>query len=144
MTNTGIDFEVRNHCPICASRHVRLLIDNAFSDASLYHYLQTTYSNRADLSALGKGRYQIAQCHKCDFVFQRQIFNDAGMNALYNDWIDSEKSLAKKRSAKAQLFARYSRIVQMIAHFHPKPPNEVKVLDFGMGWGYWARVAQAF
>lgn len=63
---------------------------------------------------------------------------------LYEDWISAEHSLAKKQYADAGLFKRYSRDIEGLASIVNKKPCDTRVLEFGSGWGYWARLAQAY
>ena len=70
--------------------------------------------------------------------------NQAGQAALYGEWVDSQKSLEKKRHAKAGLYSQYAGQLETVNRMFAKPPHQVKILEFGMGWGYWSRMANAF
>ena len=87
--------------------------------------------------------YRVVQCAQCDFIYQQEILDDAGMAALYGDWVDHEQSLGKKRNAKTALFRQYSGQIQTLQRLFPEPPGETRILEYGMGWGYWCRMAQA-
>ncbi|NNE62565.1 MAG: class I SAM-dependent methyltransferase, partial [Gammaproteobacteria bacterium] len=80
----------------------------------------------------------------CSLLFQRYVLNQAGQTALYGEWVDNQKSLEKKRHAKVKLFRQYAGQLETVNRFFSKPPHEIKILEFGMGWGYWSRMATAF
>ena len=69
--------------------------------------------------------------------------NEAGMKALYVNWIDQVQSLQKKQSAKSRLYRQYAGQIHTLSRLFNRRPDQIRVLDFGMGWGYWSRMAQA-
>jgi 2-polyprenyl-3-methyl-5-hydroxy-6-metoxy-1,4-benzoquinol methylase len=66
------------------------------------------------------------------------------MGKLYGEWIDSQESFLKKKHANKELFIRYASEVKKIVNLFKKKPFEIKVFDFGMGWGYWCQMVKAF
>ncbi len=66
------------------------------------------------------------------------------MGKLYNEWISASASVKKRQQGKAKIFRKYASEVETINRIIKKPPHEVSVLEFGMGWGYWSRMAAAF
>lgn len=137
-------FIQRDHCLLCHSEQLTPLCDIPFTEAPIAPFLACFYNNRLPIDALANGRYQIAQCDQCHFVFQQQILDDNGMMQLYEHWIDADKSLQKKRTAKPKLFKRYAAEAALINQLCQKPPHHIRVLEYGMGWGFWSRTAQAF
>jgi len=77
-------------------------------------------------------------------MWQVYIFDDAHMQLLYDVWISAEDSLQKKAEAPLSLAAAYAREAYTIAALLGKPPHEITVVDFGMGWGHWCLMAKAF
>ena len=140
----GIQLQSREHCPICAKSNTRTLHQQSFSDPILKQFIADFYQGRADLEALVSGIYRVVKCKACNFIYQTNVLNDAGLSALYDDWVDAEASLAKKQNAKAKLFRQYAGQIETLSRLFPGPPQQVKLLEFGMGWGYWSRMAQAF
>ncbi len=69
--------------------------------------------------------------------------NEAGMLALYRSWVDHAQSLQKKQTAKSRLYSQYAGQIHTLSRIFDKRPDQIRVLDFGMGWGYWSRMAQA-
>jgi 2-polyprenyl-3-methyl-5-hydroxy-6-metoxy-1,4-benzoquinol methylase len=138
-----IGFVSREHCPLCGSMSQQTLIDLAFDEAPLASFLESFYAGRLAPAELAAGRYRIQHCRECEFIFQDTVLDDAGMQRLYQDWVDQAKSLQKKQTAKAKRFRQYAGQVKTLAELFNKPPQQTRVLDYGMGWGYWCRMAQA-
>jgi SAM-dependent methyltransferase len=138
-----IGFVQRENCPLCGSRAQQMLSDLAFDEAPLAPFLEGFYGGRLAPAELARGRYRIQCCDECDFIFQDRILDDAGMQRLYQDWVDQASSLQKKRFAKANRFLQYAGQVKTLTRLFDKPPQQTRVLDYGMGWGYWCRMVQA-
>lgn len=136
-------FVHRDSCPVCASQSYVKLCDIGYDDPRLREFLADFYHGRAPLQLLQKGRYSVVSCANCGLVYQDSVLDDEGMQALYEYWIDDDASLAKKRNAGAGLFRQYARQVQTLIRMAGERPGRIRVLDFGMGWGYWSRMAQA-
>lgn len=137
-------FVSRSNCPVCDSTHTVELRKTEFTASPIWEFLQRYYSNRIPSETVAGAYFEVVQCKNCSFTWQQNILNDAGMEKLYDEWISSEDSLAKKQVTDISLYAGYARQVEAIAHLLGKKPNETMVLDFGMGWGYWCRIAQAY
>jgi len=133
----------REVCPLCGSKSQQLLCDLGFDEAPLAAFLEGFYGGRLAPAELAGGRYRIARCAECSFIFQDRILDTAGMQRLYQDWVDQAGSLQKKRSAPAQRFRQYAGQVTTLMRLFDKPPQQTRVLDYGMGWGYWCRMVQA-
>ena len=139
----AIGFVQREHCPLCGSKSQQMLSDFAFDEAPLAPFLAGFYAGRLTPAELASGRYRIRCCKECGFIFQDNILDDAGMHRLYQDWVDQASSLQKKRTAKAKRFLQYAGQVKTLTRLFDKPPQQTRVLDYGMGWGYWCRMVQA-
>lgn len=137
-------FVERPDCDLCGSGNSRILKCVPFTDSAVLSFLKEYYSRRISESLLQGAHFKVAKCQVCGFVWQAQILSDALTNALYDAWISPEESLNKKRYADVSLFARYASEAQIIARLLRKRPYELSVLDFGMGWGYWCQMVQAF
>ena len=136
-------FQLREACPVCHSRESTALCDLSWDDPGLSAFIDSFYQGRVPAGALTSGRYRVVTCRHCTFVYQDWILDDEGMLALYRDWVDQARSLQKKQQAKAKLFRQYAGQLQTLSRILDGPPASVRILDFGMGWGYWCRMAQA-
>lgn len=133
----------RDSCPLCASAGQRELCDLGYDDPLLSQFLDRFYGGRVVLSDLTAGRFRVVACSECDFIYQDPIADDAGMYRLYQDWVDQRASLSKKEQAGSGLYRQYAGQLQTLSNLFDRAPRQVRVLDFGMGWGFWSRMAQA-
>ena len=106
-------------------------------------FLAAFYHGRLPLQLLKRESYRVVTCGGCGFLFQDRILDGEGMLALYQHWLDQQASLAKKKAAAAKMFRQYAGQVQTLTRMLGGRPDRIRVLDFGMGWGYWSRMAQA-
>lgn len=137
-------FKKRLKCPICGAAQTKILRKTEFTASPVWEFLERYYSKRIAQQTLAGAYFEVVQCQSCTFIWQQNILNDNGMEKLYNDWISADDSLNKKKETDISLYAGYARQVEAIAHLLKRKPAEIKVLDFGMGWGYWCRMAQAY
>lgn len=107
-------------------------------------FLETFYHGRIPLEQLAVHSYRVAGCRRCHFIYQDPILDNGGMQALYQDWIDNEQSLRKKQGAGPSLFKRYASQIQTLLRMLPGRADRLRLLEYGMGWGYWSRMAQAY
>ena len=138
-----VAFLPREQCPLCRSSSRAELCDLEFGEAPLADFLQRFYAGRIPPDALTGAHYRVYACRDCGFLYQADVLDDDGMQALYRDWVDQDASLAKKQAAGHKLYRQYAGHLQTLQRLIDKPPAQTRVLDFGMGWGYWVRMAQA-
>jgi len=135
-------FLTRDACPQCgATAPSAFLIEIAFDDPTMQQYLNQYYGGR--VPALD-GVYSLVQCPTCGGLYQLHILDDAGMDALYEDWIAAKASFLKKDKASLTVRTGYARQVRQFIHAVNLPPHQINLLDFGMGWGTWLMMARGF
>ncbi len=67
------------------------------------------------------------------------------MAFLYDVLIDADQSLKKRENAGHNYYNGLCEHARRIQDFHAdKSAQNVKVLDFGMGWGHWCFAAKAY
>jgi 2-polyprenyl-3-methyl-5-hydroxy-6-metoxy-1,4-benzoquinol methylase len=137
-------FVERLACPICGERRHQVLRSAAFTAPEVWEFIERYYGGRIAPGDLGDGLYQVRQCLACRFLWQAFHLDEEGMGALYERWISPEDSLAKKTRADVSLYDGYAREISSIAHRLGRRPHQLSLLDFGMGWGAWCRMAQAY
>lgn len=137
-------FVERKTCPACGHNKLTRLCEIAFSHSSIADFLQTFYQSRIKLALLNEHHYTVCECERCKLVFQQLILNPDGMELLYSQWISAGQSLRKRQQGKPRLFRKYAAECETIARMTGKPPHKTRVIEFGMGWGYWSRMAAAF
>ena len=138
-----VDFLRRETCPLCQSGKSKILCDLGYDEPALKTFIERFYQGRIGDTTLLQGRYRVVKCGQCGFVYQDPILAEKGMQLLYHDWVDQERSLQKKKNATAKLYLKYAGQIKTLSRLFDKPPSQTSVLDFGMGWGYWCRMAQA-
>lgn len=121
-----------------------MLISVPFVDNRVWQFIESYYNKRVPKEIFEGINYTILKCKSCGMLYQEYILSEENMFLLYESWISAEESLNKKKYADSNLFARYSSEILRIFNFINKKPHEIRVLEYGMGWGYWLRLAQAF
>jgi len=136
-------FVEREACPLCRSPQKNSLCDLGYDEAELAAFIERFYGNRVAPAQLLAGRFRVVACAHCGLIYQDPILDDDAMRLLYQRWVDQDASLRKKQDAGAGLFRQYAGQMQTLLKIFDGPPRQTRVLDFGMGWGYWSRMAQA-
>jgi len=136
-------FHLRQSCPLCQAEACKKLCELPYSEPPMATFLKNFYQDRIPQQVLHEESYRVVSCNRCDFIYQDRILDANGMQALYQDWIDNAQSLRKKQTAKASLFRQYAGQIQTLMRLLPGDPGQMRVLEYGMGWGYWSRMAQA-
>jgi len=134
----------RKLCPACHNSDVKTIFTASLCDTEFQDYLLKTYqpNDITQHAELCEAPYQLDECLRCGIIFQRFILNDAMMEVLYEEWITPEMSLDKEiNDTNLVTFSRITQEIMTAFSFLNKPFDELEVLDFGMGWGYWCRVA---
>jgi 2-polyprenyl-3-methyl-5-hydroxy-6-metoxy-1,4-benzoquinol methylase len=110
----------------------------AYQDPALQGYLQRIRYNMPAEWFAGR-EYAIQDCAGCGLLFQRDVLDDAQASRLYGQneaglrLEEDDSVLALAHLAADALLAR--RLVEA---------RRPRVLDFGMGWGRFALLAQGF
>src|SRR5688500_19878071 len=77
-------------------------------------------------------------------VYQRYVPNAFLLDKVYNEMIKAENLLP--REMKKLTIPRFEyvagELIELFAMVR-KPPNQIRFLDYGFGYGGWARVATA-
>ena len=138
-----VGFVAREACPLCESEgEQRLLCEVAWDAPPMAQFLQRFYAGRVSPDELAGAAYRVASCTRCGFVYQRDILDAAGMQVLYGQWIDADASLKRKEAAAARLYKRDSGQAKTLRRMMSGLRRAPRVLDFGMGWGFWCRAAR--
>jgi len=136
-------FTLRASCPLCNAGDSRRLCEIPYSEARMAKFLAEFYHGRVPLGKLHPETYRVVACEQCGFIYQDKILDVGGMQALYQHWVDHAYSLSKKRKAGEGLYRQYAGQVQTLLRALRIRPDQVRLLEYGMGWGYWSRMAQA-
>ena len=86
--------------------------------------------------------YILERCSVCTLVWQRFAPGDELLAQIYQSWegdhagLDRQDNVGYHRSIAEE--------VLLVLELVGRAPSDVTVLDFGMGWGRWSRMAVAF
>jgi len=141
-------FVQRGACPGCGSRNYKELYCSSFVESPIRDYLESFYAppGGVDLDYLAGADYILDECNDCSLIYQRLIPNSHLMTRLYEKWINAE--LSRRDEKHFEHYERLNREVVIVTRYFVKhfglKPGQLEFLDFGMGWGDWCRMAQAY
>lgn len=142
-----VRFVERRHCPVCRSADSRTVMVCDFADEPIATVLRGLYGR--DPERLRGWNYHLEQCARCECIFQKWFGDEAFLDELYTYWLEGhiaddpdsyapwQKILAEPRKS------RDGHEVLMAAAYLGRKVGALKTLDYGMGFGTWARVALA-
>jgi 2-polyprenyl-3-methyl-5-hydroxy-6-metoxy-1,4-benzoquinol methylase len=137
-------FVERNSCPVCNIVSDQIIWSAPLNSKDLITFLDKHYDHNINHAILKDHHLSMMRCPECALIWQNPILCDEGMTLLYEHWIDSSKSKEKNRTHPASFFrALFNDVLFVVKLFPKKQPYEINVLDFGMGWGSWSKVAKA-
>lgn len=140
-------FVRRDHCPCCQSQAILELARSPLTELPLRDYLLSFYSAQGDIDFgyLQGQDYILVECQSCGLIYQQEVPGELLAHKLYEEWIDPGivlETVEKRRTVG--YFSGLSKEVASIIRYFGRPPSQLRFLDFGMGWGHWCRMAQAF
>lgn len=144
----------RRECAVCLSPRLQEKYRIRYSDSEIRNYLIDYY----DLSILNFNydeafkdcEFVVLKCLECNAFTQKYIPDDSLMETVYFHWIDKGRTDISIKDKKYPLdeYTHYLKEGMIITDFQLKrmsksSPCELKVLDFGAGWGIWANAMKA-
>ena len=100
-------------------------------------FLDRYYKGQIDINLLKEYEFRLLECSYCNLIFQEQIPNEKFSYELYEKYIDKEDSLKKKDNYEQKYYKKLFYEISLIKNIFKKKSEEISVLDFGAGWGYW-------
>jgi 2-polyprenyl-3-methyl-5-hydroxy-6-metoxy-1,4-benzoquinol methylase len=132
-------FTSRTECPSCTEKNAKEIFSADLLDPKIRVFLDSKIEDPAIVELFQGTSYTLLQCLNCGLVYQENIFSDQYLSKLYNEWV-----IHRDETPKAvELFGYYANEFFTISSFFDRPTHEIKVLDYGLGAGKWARVAKA-
>ena len=138
-------FLCREACPACGSKDFSILYSAPLDSGSIGRFIEDYYA--IDPRLLGGAPYELCECASCKLIYQRYVGSNKLLEALYTDWVseplDPEQEIAAYRDeigAVAQ--SRDGHEIMVASSFTGVPLKHMRVLDYGMGWALWARIAR--
>jgi 2-polyprenyl-3-methyl-5-hydroxy-6-metoxy-1,4-benzoquinol methylase len=140
-------FDYRAACPACHSGNVQQLYACSLTESPLKEYIADFYASQGgvEFSYLEGVDFILDECLDCELIYQRAVPNFLLMHILYERWIDPSKQFRVYHlNHGVDYFARIADEIEALVRYFGKKPNELKLLDFGMGWAEWSHIASAF
>lgn len=139
-------FIKRSFCPVCQSDTIKNNFCESYESENIRTYLDDFYNPQGGVEHefLKATDYSLMTCSNCDLVFQENIPNDDLMFRLYEQWIKADMILKQQKEYPLWYYETYANQIVDIVSYFEKLPSDLKLLDFGMGWGKWCLMAKAF
>ena len=141
-------FVRREVCPACKSSRFIRLMSLPFLEPDIRDYLHSFYEKNGgtiDFAYLEGSSFTLNECLDCGLVYQEEIPGDELLMILYEQWIDPQTVFDRDEADHGlDFYGYYAREVMQLVAYFKKSPSQLEFLDFGMGWGKWARMAKAF
>jgi len=132
----------RKKCPYCESINLKYLYRVNYSANILKQFIAKYYNNKKILDILKFNIYELSECIKCKGLFQRFITDNNLSYYLYETLISPKKSFNKKKNITRTNYREYLLDSEIIKKLFKKENNQIKILEFGCGWGFWAKFMQ--
>ena len=134
-------FNERKTCEVCSLQSLKKLVELPYESKELETFLVKYYENRIPTSLLAGQKMILNQCQDCGFVWQVHTLTEKYATELYSAWIDPAKSLEKSLNHNRNYYKSLLDDVFFVSTLFDKKPKQIKVLDFGLGWGNWSSAA---
>jgi 2-polyprenyl-3-methyl-5-hydroxy-6-metoxy-1,4-benzoquinol methylase len=141
------NFITRQYCPGCKSTNFTELYSCGFTENPVKEYLQNFYASQGELEFeyLQSAKFILDECLECGLVYHRQIPDEFLSEKLYEQWLDPEKEFQEYQlNRQLDYFAALAEEIMVLIDYFNRSPSQIKVFDFGMGWGNLPRMANAF
>jgi hypothetical protein len=139
-------FVRRDACPGCRSTEQRELFSCPYVEEPIRGFVDRRRAQvgTVDWSLLQGADYVLNECGSCGLIYQRDIPDEQLSEIVYERWSDPEKAYHHKEKSGLASRGRNALEVMSVIEFLGRPSSELRFLDFGMGWGNWVRIAEAF
>jgi len=133
----------RIECPFCKENDFKSLFKKKYSHPDLQTFINKYYQSSLLNQKLQNETYEISECINCEGLFQTFIPDDNFSNFLYNDLISADGSLKKKSDYFIKNKNKLNEDMLLISSLYNKEIDNIKILEFGCGWGYWSKFMQS-
>jgi 2-polyprenyl-3-methyl-5-hydroxy-6-metoxy-1,4-benzoquinol methylase len=139
-------FVERKACPVCGSVELNELFHCPYTSDPIRTFVERWFSHTGtvDLDLLEDAEYILRECRSCQLIFQEQIPDEHLADTVSEKWSDPDKAFHHREKSGLASRGRNALEVMSVIEFLGGDPQELRFLDFGMGWGNWVRIAEAF
>ncbi len=127
----------RSSCPACNEIRIKEIFSLPYNSREMIDFLSSYYKGTIDIKQLYGRRYNLLECKNCNLIFQEQIPNKKFSQELYEKYIDKDDSLKKKNNYEKKYNKKLFYEMGLIKNIFKKKNEEISILDFGAGWGFW-------
>jgi SAM-dependent methyltransferase len=136
-------FLFRDSCPACRCPQGSIEVDLPFGNGPVGEFIRLYY--RVDPHMMGEARYRLVRCGRCTLLYQAWVGDPELLARLYGEWIEDseipERDPTYRQMIARPLESRDAHEIMTAAAFLGKAPEQLRTLDYGMGWALWARTA---
>lgn len=125
----------RETCPICNFSSSEVIFKRKFTEETIKEYLAINFQGHANIEFLNDGDFEIVRCNKCGGSYQKHVLNDAGLAELYDQWVDPSLAEEWNKNLKSEKRDQYGYVFNLLKNHTRKETGQIKVLDFGAGFG---------
>jgi len=133
----------RNSCPCCNKTYEKCVFSLSYKDNNIKSFLKSYYGYEISnfFSSLENYNYNLILCKNCNTIYQEYIPSIEFSIKLYNEIMIDEQTLQKKKKFSIKNFKEYFNELYAFENLLKKKSYDIKILEFGAGWGYWSRCA---
>ncbi len=139
-------FYERKSCPVCGSVNHQMLFTCLMTKEPVRAFIQSHYQKqgKVDFTYLEGTDYTLLECDNCNLIYQRQAPTEVMLDVIYNEMVDPSFLIQlTTRSMTLQGFEEIAGELSVLMSLIGKSPANTQILDYGFGFGRWARVAAA-
>ena len=129
---------IRSVCPVCQNNKFNKLYSLSYGEKSIVNFLENYYKEKIVIDSLKNHKYTLLECKNCNLIFQQEIPTNEFSHQLYEQIIDKEFSLSKKKDFEKKFYKKLHYENNLIKGLFNKKVEEISILEFGAGWGYWS------
>lgn len=128
---------IRSCCPACKETKKKEIFSLPYNSKVMIDFLSSYYKSMIDIKKLNGYHYKLIKCENCNLIFQEQIPNEKFSQQLYEKYINKDDSFKKKDDYEKKYHKKLFYEMGLIKSIFKKKKEEISILDFGAGWGFW-------
>lgn len=139
-------FTVRSSCPVCLATDAYRLYSCLYDSDPIRALVSSSFDAQGtvDWALLSGVDFTVDHCRQCDLIYQVNVPDEAMLEVIYTRMIGNAfLSSCEESLLTLENFHRIAGEFTVLFKRIGKHPTQIRMLDFGMGHGRWARVARA-
>lgn len=141
----------RNNCTVCLQQDLESRFSFLYKEDPLKSFLINYYNlSKRGLAngwdqKFGEFVYTLLICRNCKAVIQKFAPSETLASELYGVWLDGGKEVPQHPAPSYRHHVREANLIVplLLRHTGKRSPAEIKILDFGCGWGGFAMAMRA-